>query len=369
MEETVKMSRSVAHLGAAAPFAFAVCLAARPAMAQDTSTLANQTVTIVVGTTTGGSTDMAARLMAPYLEKYLAGTPKVVVRNRPGAAGMTAFNIFAQQAAPDGKTAIIGSGYQIDPINYRTPQSKYDPTTFAIVGSMSMGGTALIIRNESLSRLTDRSQPPLAMASVPGIPRAGMQMTAWGIEYLGWNVKWVPGYTGNPDLKLAIQRGEADLTSFATTQLTPELLDRSKYTIMFQSGANGGTESSKLRALADVPRLSEALKDKITDPVAKQAFAYWALNSSINNWMALPPRTPAATAELHRAAFQKMTRDAKFVEQAKKLGEDVSLYGHEDMARIIHTLATIPPEALGHMKTLLAKQGLKLDQPKKKKKQ
>lgn len=326
----------------------------------DTS-LAGQTVTIIVGTTTGGSTDLAARLMAPYLGKYLPGDPNVVVRNQPGAAGLAAFNSFAQKSAPDGKTAIIGSGYQMDPINYRVPQSRYDPTEFAIVGALSMGGTALIIRNEALPRLTDKSQAPIAMASVPGLPRAGMQMAAWGIEFLGWNVRWVPGYPGNTDLRLALQRGEADMTSLATTQLTSDLLDKSQFTLLFQSGSNGGTAPSLLPALKGVPMITETMETRIGDPLVRQAFAYWALNSAINNWMALPPKTPDAIARMHRQAFDRMIADPEFLQRARQLGEDVSTFSHQGMAKIIHTLAALPPEALSYMGDVLVKQGLKKD--------
>jgi hypothetical protein len=40
-----------------------------------------------------------------------------------------------------------------------------------------------------------------------------MQMTAWGIEYLGWNAKWIVGYRGaNEDARSG---AEVDMTSTA----------------------------------------------------------------------------------------------------------------------------------------------------------
>ena len=352
---------SPAFLGRATLIALLAAVGSNSVDAQEAPVSSPDNVTIIVGTTTGGSTDLAARLMAPYLTKYLPGNPNVVVRNQPGAAGLAAFNGFAQKAAPDGRTAIIGSGYQIDPINYRVPQSKYDPTDFEIIGALSMGGTALIVRNESLPRLTDKSKPPLAMASVPGLPRAGMQMAAWGIEYLGWNIKWVPGYPGNTDLRLAVQRGEADMTSLATTQLTSDLLDKNQFTLLFQSGSNAGTSPSVIPVLTGVPLMASVMQDKVTDPVAQKAFAYWSLNSSINNWLALPHKTPDAILKTYRSAFDHMTSDEDFLKRAQQVGEDLSVFSHQEMTQIIRTLAALPPEALSYMGEILVRQGLKKD--------
>ena len=51
------------------------------------------------------------------------------------------------------------------------------------------------------------------MGALGGVPRSGMQTTAWGIDYLGWNAKWVLGYRGTNDLMVALERGEIDMTS------------------------------------------------------------------------------------------------------------------------------------------------------------
>ncbi|MBV7484748.1 tripartite tricarboxylate transporter substrate binding protein [Bordetella sp. BOR01] len=51
----------------------------------------------------GGGTDLVARMMAPFLQKYLGGDARIVVLNRPGAGGAIGFAEIAN-AKPDGYT-------------------------------------------------------------------------------------------------------------------------------------------------------------------------------------------------------------------------------------------------------------------------
>ena len=64
-------------------------------------------VTLIVGFAPGGSSDIAARLLADQLGKKLGQA--VVVTNRPGAAGIIGANAVAT-ARPDGQTFLFGSG-------------------------------------------------------------------------------------------------------------------------------------------------------------------------------------------------------------------------------------------------------------------
>lgn len=343
-------------------------LAAAPAAAQGVS-FADKNITIMVGTTAGGSTDLSARLLAPFFSKYLPGKPDVVVRNQPGAHGLTVMNFMAQQAKTDGTVFVVGSSSQIDPINYRVPQAKYDPSKFVMIGGVGIGGTIMIIRTDQVAALTDKSKPPVVMGSVAGIPRSGMQMTAWGIDYLGWNAKWVGGYRGTPDLILALQRGEIGMTSLANTEVRPELLDTKKYIMNVQSGSNNGNDPAAMAEIKGVPLFAPMVADKIKDPLAQKAFQYWRAISSVSKWAALPPNTAQPIAAAYHDAFRKTAKDSDFIKRGKTISEDVSAMQPEDVSATVKTLADLPPEAFTYMKDMLARQGLKVVARKKKKSQ
>jgi tripartite-type tricarboxylate transporter receptor subunit TctC len=83
--------------------ACAVALSA-PVLAQNWPTAP---VTLLVGFAPGGSTDIAARVLAEQLGKKLG--QNVVVVNRPGASGVVGANAVAI-AKPDGQIFLFGSG-------------------------------------------------------------------------------------------------------------------------------------------------------------------------------------------------------------------------------------------------------------------
>jgi tripartite-type tricarboxylate transporter receptor subunit TctC len=44
-------------------------------------------INMIVSYSPGGGTDLIARAIAPYIEKYLGNNAKIVIQNKPGAGG------------------------------------------------------------------------------------------------------------------------------------------------------------------------------------------------------------------------------------------------------------------------------------------
>jgi len=64
---------------------------------------AQQPINLIVSYSPGGGTDITARILAPFLEKYLGNNARIVVVNRTGAGGAIGFAELAR-AKPDGYT-------------------------------------------------------------------------------------------------------------------------------------------------------------------------------------------------------------------------------------------------------------------------
>jgi tripartite-type tricarboxylate transporter receptor subunit TctC len=84
---------AICRFGRLAALAAALGLAPPTAQAQPLADFyRGKTVSIVVSTGPGGGYDVMARAIARFIGKHLPGNPAVLVRNMPGAGGITAMN-------------------------------------------------------------------------------------------------------------------------------------------------------------------------------------------------------------------------------------------------------------------------------------
>jgi tripartite-type tricarboxylate transporter receptor subunit TctC len=328
------------------------------AAAEEPINFAGKSITMIIGYAPGGGTDASGRLIAQYLAKHLPGSPNVIVENRPGADGVTAMNFFYQQVKPDGFTIMMASSTQGDPVVYRQPQVKYDPTKLDIIGGVGRGGSTVVIRKDAEERLYDKSKPPVIMGAVGGIPRSGMQTTAWGIEILGWNAKWVLGYPGTNDLFVALERGEIDMTASSNLFQVQKLLETGKVKVLTQTGQLEDGKFTARSEFGDVPVFPNQVEGKTKDPVQQQAYEYWFSLVLLDKWLTLPPNTPKHIVETYRQAFAKLSKDQEFLEKGKRISQDFETQTGADVQKVITTLGKTSPEAFTYIRAMLEKQGI-----------
>jgi putative tricarboxylic transport membrane protein len=327
------------------------------AVAQDVN-YAGKTITMIIGYAPGGGTDTSGRLIAQFLAKYLPGSPNVIVENRPGADGVTAMNYFYQQVKPDGMTLTMASSTQGDPVVYKQPQVKYDPTKLEVVGGIGRGGSTVVIRKDAEDRLYDKTKPPVIMGAVGGVPRSGMQTTAWGIEILDWNAKWVLGYPGTNDLFVALERGEIDMTASSNLFQVVKLLETGKVKVLTQTGLLENGKFTGRSEFGDVPVFPNQVQGKVKDAVQEQGYSYWYALVLLDKWIALPPGTLKPVVATYREAFKKMAKDPEFLEKGKKMSQDFEAQSGEDVERLLATLGKTSPEAFDYIRNMMKKQGI-----------
>lgn len=338
-----------------ASFLTLATFAARPAnAAEEKISFEDKVIKLIIPTTSGGSTDIAARIFARFFTKHLPGNPTVTATNMPGGHGVNALNFVVQQTKPDGLTLVLSSNSEADPITYRTSQARYDPRNFDIIGGLGFGDNVMLIRAEALPRLLDKSRPPVAFGSVSGAPRSGMRMNIWGSRYLGWNTKWVTGYPGSPDLVLALERAEIDMTSFPRFYVTDKLTDTTKYKIIYLDGLNPNARPSGRADADNAPFFTKAMEGKIKEPDIKAAYDYWR-TALLFKWLSLAPKTPAGILGVYREAFAKLTVDPEFIAAAKQSIEGYQILSPQETVKMINDLAATSDEALATMDTLLPK--------------
>jgi tripartite-type tricarboxylate transporter receptor subunit TctC len=340
-------------IGASAVFATAFAFAASAEVS-----FQGKQVTVIIGSKAGGGTDGQGRLLGSFLGQYLPGNPQVVYSNIPGSSGIKAINHFATRTKPDGTSILSASSVSLEPTTLkRTDVVKYDPRQFEMIGGVSAGGTVMVIKAEAKARLTDKSAAPVVVGAVDAT-RTGLSMAMWGAEYLGWNVKWVIGYSGTSALMMAIQQGEIDMTGTSSLQQIRRLLANDKLTGLVQAGDYEDGKFVARTSFPDVPVFPEMVLAKV-DGVAKEAFESWLYSNQIGKWFALPPKTPLDVAETYRAAYRKIMADPKFLERARReFGEDFEPMWAESLTPVVKALASTSDEAMNYTTALRVKHGL-----------
>jgi tripartite-type tricarboxylate transporter receptor subunit TctC len=276
-----------------------------PWAAQAQDSFPNRPVRLIVPFTTGGPSDIVARLLVPRMTALL-GQP-VVVESRPGAGGVTGMDAVAK-AAPDGHTIGLGSagGLAISPsLQPSMPyvvQRDFAPLSLAvIVNEPLVVSAALPYRTLGELLAAARAQPGMmnyastGPGSMPHLAGELMKLTA------NVDITHVP-YRGGAPLATALVAGEVQI-GFADL---PILLPHIRAGTM-RALAIGSAERYPL--LPEVPTFAEAgLPGVMTD-----------------NWhgFVAPARTPqAAQAVLHRAI--------------------VAALGDPDTARLLREQGAIP---------------------------
>jgi tripartite-type tricarboxylate transporter receptor subunit TctC len=180
---------------------------------------------LIVPFPAGGSNDVAARIIAPHLERALGQT--VIVDNRPAAGGIVGSDAVAK-ATPDGHTLLlVASSYTVTPaLNAKLP---YDTERdFAPISLIDTNAMVFFV-NPKIAASTLPEFITLAKQN-PGkfnyaSPGAGSQ-THLMIELLsrraGIAMQHLP-YRGGAPAILATLSGEADFTLLAPNVIFPHI--------------------------------------------------------------------------------------------------------------------------------------------------
>jgi tripartite-type tricarboxylate transporter receptor subunit TctC len=328
------------------------------AAAQDSVSFAGKTITMTIGFGAGSSTDLYGRTLGRYLVHHLPGNPGLVVLNQLGAGGVVALNDWANKAEANGLFATIGAQSQTDPDALMRTHAKYDPTKFQYIGGLGAVSQGLFVNKEAVARLYDKSAKPVVMGMVGSTLRGGHYQVLWGVAFLGWNVKWVLGYTRTAELRQAMERGEIDMTTFGATADIEYLLKTGKFAVVCQSGFMSDGKRVQRPIFGDAPLVSDLVKGKIKDLTAQKAFDYWQNVSQVGMWLALPPRTPGAIVATYLKGYEATLEDADYQSEFAKIDPDSPPASRADLEKLVRELAKVSPETLDYIQAELKRQGI-----------
>lgn len=241
-------------------------------------------ITLIVGSASGTSYDGWARLVARHMGQHVAGNPSILVRNMPGASGITAANHLYNIAPKDGSTfgtfsrnipgqALMGDGDRI----------KYDPRLFSWIGSPERPVGVCAVRTDTGVKTAADIMTKEVLMGGSGAGSGPSFMPTVINNVTGSKFKVIEGYQGSSEIHLAIARGEVSGICggyFTIRRMQGERLKSGAMAVLFSY------ERKRHAILGDVPSVTEF----ITDPAKGQLFAFITSSAEFGRPYAAPTR-------------------------------------------------------------------------------
>lgn len=264
-------------------------------------------ITLVVGYPPGGSTDLAARIIAPELSKRL-GQP-VVIENLGGAGGAIAAQKVAK-AAPDGYTLMVGANNEMAIAKLINPGIKYDgQRDFTPIGLIATQPMVLVAAPHTKVRTLDEFVKYVKAA--PGKYSYGSSGIGTGLHLAGEMVKESGGlfmvhipYRGVGPLTNDLIGGQLDFGVFVLSSGLPHIRSGSM-------AALAVTESRRAAAAPEITTFSEhASFRKVNIGIWFGLFAPAKLPPAVNAKLVQAYQAVIASPEVRRKLEEAGARPA-----------------------------------------------------------
>ena len=326
--------------GLAAPVSFA------GAQESEQAFFAGKTVRFVVGYGPGGGYDAYARMLAPYLSKYLGAT--VIVENRPGAGGLVALNGISV-APPDGLAMMIVNGTGAAFAQLTDQQgARFDLAKLGYLATLTAPPSGWIVGPHfQVKTVAEAIKSGKKWRWAASGPVDNMSDGAAFIcEALKLDCQIVLGYKGSNDAALAMARGEMDSLN---------ITDSSAHQYVQSNGmiALATIGRARSRHFPDLPTIFEATKLTADQ---EWLFNFRHVIQSLGRILVVPPGMTDSRLTFLEAAVKKSVSDPAFLAEGDKrqLFTDY-LDGAGTRKNALSLVANVTPEQKQRVQTMLAR--------------
>jgi tripartite-type tricarboxylate transporter receptor subunit TctC len=285
-----------------------------------------KTLNIVINFAAGGPTDIESRIFARHLSRHIPGQPTITVQNMGGGGGLIAVNYIGEVAKPDGLTAAYFTGALFQQ-QIKDPALRVDLSKFGFITGVH-GVTVSYIRSEvapGIKKPSDFVKAQKFRAAGLGVSSSKDVRFRLSFDLLGLKYDYVTGYNNSSDARLAVQRNEAQyhdetLPSYRT-QVEPQMVKTGMVTPLYYTDLVA--PSGEILVSRDVPELlpfSYYYREIFGKPPSGMKYeALKAANMSSTNMtrmVLMPPKAPPETITTLRKAFDSLSRDQDFLQDA-----------------------------------------------------
>jgi tripartite-type tricarboxylate transporter receptor subunit TctC len=307
-----------------------------PAVGAEVS-FAGKTISILVGFGPGGANDVWSRAIAQHLSNHLAGHPRVIVQNAPGAGGLSLMNRLYNLSPRDGTViGLVNRGIPFEAL-LGGDGVQFDPLKMNWIGSPDRDTTVCVARKDA--RVKDM-RDLFTTEFLVGATGSGADTAIYPeflSELLGMKFKTIKGYQGTKDISLAMERGEVEGLCVAYDSLLRETLAREgRVNILFQAAL---TPDAKLGNVPVATELARSEADRL-------ALRLFLARVQLGRPLVLPPGVPSERVSALREALNDTIRDPQFLRDAERQGLNVDYISGPDIAGAIASAYQTPKEVV-----------------------
>ncbi len=336
--------------------AVALLLTAAPGYAQYYK---DKTLTLLVNYGVGGNADTEARVYQQHLAKYIPGHPTIIIRNMPGAGGMTAMNQLGLNigSQPDGLT-----------LGYFTMSATVlitdDPVLKIklddLVPIAAARGWNLVYARKDIvpGGYTKPSDFPRARnVYAGGYSRASSHDTRLRLVLDVMNLPYhmVTGFPSTAQINKAMLQNEINFTGSSLpgfqTQVIPQIIKTGVGVVLFQYaviGPDGKPTGNPTLEKLGVPTFEtfyqEAFGRAPSGPKYDALLLTNDISTKLQRGVFLPKGSPPEAVAALRQAFTAVAADPAFIADYRKItGEDPDLISAGEVERIFDRIRNVAP--------------------------
>ena len=299
-----------------------------------------KTIKLIVRSSPGGGYDFYGRLVARHISKYIPGRPRINVINIPGAGGIVATNYMAVRAADDGTEIGILPRELAITERLGTSGLDYETLTLNPIGSASADARVWAVAADSPVNSIEelKSFSGTIKFSATGAGSGGFQQVKL-LEFEGFPVEVIFGYSGTPEKVLAVLRGEVQGTSGSYESLLTSIRDGDLKVIGRLGTAPAGTDFPDARE--SLSSEGRALADLMSAPLVAGRPFFTA------------PGTPEDRVKILREAFRQVLEDPELLSEAERASRTILWTSAEEMQSTYEGILNASDEVVARFQELV----------------
>jgi putative tricarboxylic transport membrane protein len=270
-----------------------------------------QTLTLVVPYSPGGGYDQWARVLSPYLQKYL-GVAEVKIQNMPGGGGLIGTNqVYA--AKPDGLTiGDTNAGGDVFDQMDNADGYQADVTKLDWIGRPDNDPHVIATRDadhRSFDNLVNSNGQIKALATGKGSSDYNSAVIIYNAFHVPFQM--VAAFSGSSDEKAAFLSGEGATASLSASDIAA-IKGKASPVVVVSKDTFG--------KLPNTPTVVDEAKQHNLPDNTVQALTALGDVMDLGHAFFAPPGVPADRLQALRTAFQKAMQDKNLLNAAQKAG-------------------------------------------------